>query len=43
MKKYTIEEQADGNYIGTTQRNGEPIEVRQGDPHTVLTMLITHE
>lgn len=41
MKKFTIEEQGDGNYIGETVRDGKVIRARQGDPMTVLTMLIT--
>jgi hypothetical protein len=39
----SIIRQPDGNYIGYTQKNGKLIQVRQGDPATVLTLLITHE
>lgn len=40
---YTIIQMADGNYIGETVKNGQQIRVREGDPMTVLTKLITHE
>lgn len=39
----SIVKQPDGNYKGYMQKNGTLIEVRQGDPGTVLQMLITHE
>lgn len=39
----SIIRQEDGNYIGYCHKNGKAIEVRAGDPGTVLTMLITHE
>ena len=39
----SIIKQPDGNYIGYTRKNGTLITVRQGDPTTVLTLLITHE
>lgn len=35
--------QMDGNWKGWMQRHGKVVEVRAGDPNTVLTMLITHE
>lgn len=38
----SIIKQPDGNYIGYTKKNGKDITARQGDPATVLTMLITH-
>lgn len=34
--------QEDGNYKGYTQKFGKLVEVRAGDPQTVLVMLITH-
>ena len=37
----TIIKQPDGNYKGYMQKNGKFIEVRQGDPNTVLQMLLT--
>jgi hypothetical protein len=39
----SIVKQPDGNYIGYMQKNGKLITARQGDPSTVLTMLITHD
>lgn len=39
----SIIKQPDGNYIGYTKKNGRIVTARQGDPMTVLTMLITHE
>lgn len=42
LRKFTIEEQQDGNYIGTLVRpDGSEVKARQGDPHTVIEMLIT--
>ena len=41
-KVISIIKQEDGNYKGYTQKGGKLIEVRQGDPQTVLVMLITH-
>lgn len=38
----SIIRQSDGNYIGYTQKNGVLISERQGDPVTVLGLLITH-
>lgn len=38
----SIIRQLDGNYIGYTQKFGKMVEERQGDPMTVLGMLITH-
>ena len=40
---FTIVRQPDGNYIGATRKNGALIHVRDIDPNTVLTQLITHE
>lgn len=40
---FLIVKQPDGNYIGETKKDGKIISARQGDPQTVLTMLITHE
>lgn len=40
---YFIIRQKDGNYVGYTYKAGKLIDARQGDPQTVLTMLITHE
>lgn len=39
----SIIKQPDGNYIGTMNKFGKIVTARQGDPTTVLTMLITHE
>lgn len=41
-KAISIIQQPDGNYIGTCQKNGLFISVREGDPMTVLQRLITH-
>ena len=38
---FLIVKQMDGNYIGYTFKGGKLVQVRQGDPQTVLTMLIT--
>lgn len=38
----SIEKQADGNWIGQTQKFGKVVEVRQADPQIVLQMLLTH-
>lgn len=38
----SIIRQEDGNYKGYAQKDGKLIEVRAGDPHTALEMLITH-
>lgn len=38
----SIIKQEDGNYIGECFKGGKVIQVRAGDPNTVLTMLITH-
>lgn len=43
MESIKIEKQPDGNWIGYMHRNGKDLEVRQGDPHTVLQLLLTHE
>lgn len=37
-----IVKQLDGNYIGRMNKHGKVVEVRQGTPETVLTLLITH-
>lgn len=34
--------QADGNWKGYMHKNGKLIEERQGDPLTVLQLLLTH-
>jgi hypothetical protein len=39
----SIVKQEDGNYIGEMTKHGVVVSARQGDPNTVLTMLITHE
>ncbi len=39
----SIVKQDDGNFKGFMYKNGKYIEVRQGDPNTVLQLLITHE
>lgn len=38
-----IVRQEDGNYKGYCKKFEKDIEVRAGDPQTVLTMLLTHE
>ena len=38
----SIIKQEDGNYKGYMQKNGKFIEVREGDPNSVLVALITH-
>lgn len=38
----SIIKQLDGNYIGYINKRGTVLMARQGDPTTVLTMLITH-
>lgn len=38
-----IIKQSDGNYIGEMTKYGKLIEVRAGDPNTVLNLLITHD
>ena len=43
MKKFIIEEQDDGNYIGETTKDGKVIRVREADPATALLALITHD
>lgn len=39
----SIIKQPDGNYIGRMWKNKKLIEVRQGDPNTVLNLLLTHD
>ena len=39
----SIIKQPDGNYCGYAQKFGKLVKVREGDPMTVLTALITHE
>lgn len=34
--------QEDGNWKGYWNRQGNPLEVREIDPHTCLTKLLTH-
>lgn len=41
-KAISILEQEDGNWKGEAVRNGKLVEVRAGDPNTVLLMIITH-
>lgn len=41
LKKITIEEQLDGNWKGSMNKNGQIIEERQVDPRTVLELLLT--
>lgn len=38
----TIIRQVDGNYRGFMFKNGALVQVRQGDPNTVLNLLLTH-
>ena len=38
-----IVKQPDGNYKGWMWKNGKELEVREGDPNTVLNRLLTHE
>lgn len=42
-KAISIIQQPDGNWIGEMNKGGNVVSSRQGDPQTVLTMLITHE
>jgi len=42
LKKIIIEEQLDGNWIGTMVKYGKEIKERQGTPQTVLELLLTH-
>lgn len=37
-----IIKQPDGNWRGFMHKHGKLVQVRQGDPNTVMTMLITH-
>lgn len=39
----TIIQQEDGNWKGWMNKHGKVVEVRQVDPLTVLSMLLTHE
>lgn len=39
---FVIIKQPDGNYIGTAWKFGKEITVRDIDPQTVLTRLLTH-
>lgn len=41
-KVISIIQQEDGNYKGFTQKNGKLIQVREGDPTTVVQALIVH-
>lgn len=38
----TLIKQEDGNWRGFMQKNGKFIQVRQGDPGTVLSLLLVH-
>lgn len=38
----TLIKQADGNFRGFMWKNGKFIQVRQGDPNTVLNLLLVH-
>lgn len=40
-KVISIIRQKDGNYRGFMQKNGKLVQVRQGDPNTVLSLLLT--
>lgn len=42
-KAISVIQQEDGNYIGSMWKIDHFVEVRQGDPNTVLSLLITHE
>lgn len=42
-KAISIIQQADGNWIGEMNKNGNVVSSRQGDPSSVLAALITHE
>jgi len=39
----SIIKQPDGNWRGFMMKNGKLVQARQGDPGTVMQMLITHE
>lgn len=39
----SIIKREDGNYRGFMQKNGKLIQVRAGDPNTVLNLLLTHK
>lgn len=41
-KTISITEQEDGNWKGKAYRHGKIVEIRAGDPNTVLVMLLTH-
>lgn len=41
-KSFVLVEDADGNWRGTTVKNGVAVFVREGDPSTALVALITH-
>lgn len=40
-KAIIIFQDTDGNYRGMAHKNGQFIQAREGDPNTVVTMLIT--
>jgi len=42
-KAISIIEQEDGNWKGWMWKHGKVVEVRQVDPLTVLSLLLTHE
>ena len=39
---FTISEQSDGNWIGTTVKDGKEISVREVKPEDCLLRMITH-
>lgn len=41
-KAISIIEQSDGNFKGEAFRNGKLVEIRAGDPNSVLLGLMTH-
>lgn len=41
--KITIEQQKDGNWKGSLEKDGQIVEARTNDPQTVLLELITHD
>lgn len=42
LNQILLSKEIDGNWKGYMLRNKVQIEVREGDPHTCLTKLITH-
>lgn len=41
-KIFLIAEQEDGNFVGRTEKDGQEVMSRAGDPYTALTELLTH-